>query len=129
MGIFQGLTAQESDERFPHERAAYSEYKDTYVIPGGGESAEQRSTRALACLEDLAKRNPDQTIVVVTHGGLLVGIVERTLGLPPGTGRRFSRLNATLNIFTRRPHGWILETWGDATHLDHTATPKYKPQL
>jgi probable phosphoglycerate mutase len=125
MGIFQGLTPTESDHRYAQERAAYRS-DDTYVIPGG-ESGQQRADRALACLEELAARHPGETLVVVTHGGLLMGIVERTLGLPAGAGRRFRKRNTAINVFSRDPSGWRLESWGDVSHLEEPAPPARAP--
>lgn len=121
MGIFQGLTITESDHQYAQERAAYRA-DDTYVIPGG-ESGVQRADRAFACLEELATRHPDETLIIVTHGGLLMGIVERTLGLPAGAGRRFRKRNTAINVFSRDPSGWRLESWGDAAHLEEIVTP------
>jgi probable phosphoglycerate mutase len=126
MGIFQGLTPQESDTRYPAERAAYRA-DDTYAIPGG-ESGVQRAERAFACLEELALRHPGETLVVVTHGGLLMGIIERTLALPTGAGRRFRKRNAAINVFSRSPSGWVLESWGDFSHLEEATPPNRAPQ-
>jgi probable phosphoglycerate mutase len=121
MGIFQGLTPEESALRYPRERAAYRA-DDGYVIPGG-ESGAQRAERAFACLEELALRHPGETIVVVTHAGLLMGILERTLSLPTGAGRRFRRRNAAINTFSRGSAGWVLESWGDVSHLEEPHPP------
>jgi probable phosphoglycerate mutase len=118
MGIFQGLTPTESEALHPVERAAYRA-DEAYVIPEG-ESGLQRSERALACVEELAVRHPGETLVVVTHSGLLAGILERTLMLPAGTGRHFRRRNTAINAFLRSPLGWRLESWGDVAHLDET---------
>ncbi len=126
MGVFQGLTPTESDQRYPQERVAYRT-DDTYVIPGG-ESGQQRADRAFACLEELAVRHPDETVIVVTHGGLLMGIVERTLGLPAGAARRFRKRNTAINVFSRDPSGWRLESWGDVAHLNETALSAYASQ-
>ena len=126
MGIFQGLTPAESEARHPAERAAYHA-NDTYVIPGG-ESGAQRADRAIACLVELERRHPDEALVIVTHGGLLMGILERTLGLPPGSGRRFRKRNAAINVFSRDASGWRLESWGDVSHLDKPASLVSAPQ-
>lgn len=115
MGIFQGLTSEESKRRHPVERAAYRA-DQAYLIPGG-ESGAQRAERAFLCLEELATRHPNETIAIVSRGGLMMGILERTLDLAPGAGRRFRKHNAAINIFTREPSGWILESWGDVAHL------------
>lgn len=121
MGIFQGRTPQESAAAYPAERTAY-QADDNYAIPGG-ESGAQRAERAFICLEELAIRHPGETLVIVSHGGLLMGILERTLGLPPGSGRRFRKRNAAINVFSRGPSGWMLESWGDVSHLEGIAAP------
>ena len=116
MGIFQGLTPEESSQRYPEERAAYGNKDAHYVIPSG-ESAEQRLRRTVACLDELAHRHPGGTVVVITHGGILMGFLEHVLGLPHGSGARFRRPNAAWNVFARDEKGWVLETWGDVSHL------------
>jgi probable phosphoglycerate mutase len=116
MGIFQGLTPDESETRFPEERKAYGAKDANYVIPSG-ESAVQRLQRTVACLDELAGRHPGQTVVVVTHGGILMGFFEYVLGLSHGAGVRYRRPNAAWNVFSKDDRGWILETWGDVAHL------------
>ncbi|MEO6873209.1 MAG: histidine phosphatase family protein [Opitutaceae bacterium] len=116
MGIFQGLTADESEARFPQDRAAYHRKDGNYVIPEG-ESAEQRQRRTVVCLDEIAQRHVGGTVVIITHGGILMGFFEHVLGLPHGAGARFRRPNAAWNEFTRDETGWVLETWGDVSHL------------
>jgi broad specificity phosphatase PhoE len=117
MGIFQGLTPSESDSRFTKERADYRTLGFDYVIPNG-ESARQRLDRTVGCLDELAQKHPEQTVLVITHGGILMGFFEYALGLPFRSGGKFRRPNAAINIFIRNPKGWVLETWGDTSHLE-----------
>jgi probable phosphoglycerate mutase len=117
MGIFQGLTGAEMESRFPDERATYRRVGSPYVIPSG-ESAEQTIDRALQCLDEIAGRHVGETLVVVTHGGILMGLFESVLGLPFGSASRYLRLNAAWNVFSRDSDKWVLETWGDVTHLE-----------
>jgi broad specificity phosphatase PhoE len=116
MGIFEGLTTEEMETRFPKERAEYRRLGAEYVIPSG-ESAKLRFERALGCLGELAERHRGETVVVVTHGGVLMGFFESVLGLPFGASRRYRRMNAAWNVFTRDSDRWLLETWGDMAHL------------
>src|ERR1035437_8298705 len=90
MGIFQGLTAPEMDARYPKEREAYRTVGFEYVIPNG-KSARQRVDRAVACLDELAKNHPEQTLLVITHGGILMGFFEYLLGLEFRSGRKLRR--------------------------------------
>jgi len=117
MGVFQGLTREEMEARFPDERSAYRRTGSSYVIPAG-ESADQCLMRAMECLEELAARHQGETVFVVTHGGILMALFEGVLGLPFGSAGRYRRANASWNVLTRGPEGWVVETWGDVSHLD-----------
>jgi len=117
MGIFQGLTLAEMRERFPKERAEFERGDPDYVIPGG-ESARQRLERSAQVLGRIAERHSNQVVVVVTHGGFLMGFFEFVLGLQPGNGWRFKRHNASYNAFEYAGDRWSLHTWNDISHLD-----------
>ncbi len=58
-----------------------------------------------------------QTLAVVTHGGVLSAFFRQVLGLPIEAPRRFARVNASWNVFTVENDKWMVETWGDTSHL------------
>lgn len=116
MGLFQGLTKAESETMYPAEYRSFKELGPDYVIPGG-ESGRQRLDRSIEVLEKLACRHGGEQIVVVTHGGFLMGFFEFVLGLPPGSGSRFKRNNGSISSFHFQEGRWILETWNDTSHL------------
>jgi 2,3-bisphosphoglycerate-dependent phosphoglycerate mutase len=116
MGVFQGLTADERELRFPKEREDYRRMGARYVIPAG-ESADQCIERSMGFFGELAEQRAGQTLVIITHGGVLMGLFERVLGLPFRSANRFRRANASWNEFTREEDRWVLETWGDISHL------------
>ncbi len=116
-GLFQGRTFDEAEAFRPGARAAFRTADADYVVPDDGESARQAGSRALASLEAIATAHTGGTVVVVTHGSLLMLIVEQALGLPYGAGKRFKHPNAALNILVRTSSHWNVETWGDVTHL------------
>jgi len=122
MGIFQGCTRSEMAERYPNEWREYnSANKFDYIVPGG-ESQRQRYERSIRVFNRLADKHVDETIVVVSHGGILRGIFEYVLQLPPGNEDRFKRRNATYNAFVKDNDTWALDTWGDTSHLDQEST-------
>lgn len=121
MGIFQGLTRSEMYDRFPMERGEYERIGFEYVIPNG-ESARQRLARSVRVTTAIAKRHPNETVVVVTHGGFLMGFFEFVLGMPSGNGARFKRYNASFNSFNYESGTWNLETWNDTSHLHNLDT-------
>jgi broad specificity phosphatase PhoE len=121
MGIFQGLTVSEMHKKFPHERQDYERIGDEYVIPEG-ESLRQCRDRGFRVLNAIAKRHLDETIVVVTHGCVLMGFFEMVLGLPPGNSWRFKLYNANLCTFEYVNGRWSLIVWNDVSHLENIET-------
>jgi probable phosphoglycerate mutase len=115
LGMFQGLRKSEIREKFPDEYRRFKSDSD-YIVPGG-ESARQFAARVIDCLEEIASRHGGQEIVVVTHGGPVSSLLCHTLNIPLGGPRRFERPNASWNVFLFDNGKWLLETWGDASHL------------
>ena len=116
LGIFQGLNADEITEKYPEERRMLRTMGPDYVIPGG-ESMRQQVERNVAILDELAHRHVGETVVVMTHGGVVSGFFRHTLSIPLEAPRRFEFVNAGLNVFTHEEGNWLLLTWGDVSHL------------
>lgn len=119
LGIFQNLLKAGLRQKFPDEYHLFKSGGPDHVLPEG-ESARQAADRGNACLEELARRHPGETIVVVTHGGNLSALLRHTLGIPLDAPRRFERDNASWNVFSYADGRWLLETWGDTSHLDRS---------
>lgn len=117
MGIFQGLTIAEMRLKYPNERADFERIGSEYVIPEG-ESGLERLARSVRVLTGIGERHRDQTVVVVTHGGFLMGFFEYVLGLHPGNGWRFKRQNGSYSAFEYADTKWSLVTWNDTSHLE-----------
>jgi probable phosphoglycerate mutase len=117
LGIFQGLSKREIQEKFPKEHALYKSGGPDYVVPNG-ESGTQACGRMVDCLTELARRHAGELIVVVAHGGVLSALLIHVLGIPSGTPWRFKRENGSWNAFMFRDEKWFLETWGDVSHLE-----------
>jgi probable phosphoglycerate mutase len=120
LGIFQGLTRAEMAARYPEEWHLYRTAGPDVVIPGG-ESARQRFERSTSCLREIALNHPGETLVIVTHGGVLNGLLRHTLDIPLEAPRRFRIPNAGINVFLFDGENWLLETWGDTSHLQDRA--------
>lgn len=121
MGLFQGLTWAEMLEKYPADQEAYKRTGFYDAVPGG-ETAQQRLDRSVRVLTTIAERHPDQKVVVVTHGGFLMGFFEFVLGIPFGNGKRFKKQNASYNAFEFVQSKWCLETWNDLSHLNGVST-------
>jgi len=117
MGVFQGLTREEISEKYPEQMAAYERIGFLDLIPGG-ETAQERTDRSVRILTEIASRHPEQTVVVVTHGGFLTGFLGFVLGIPFSNGRRYRKENASFNAFEYLEPNWYLQTWNDISHLE-----------
>ena len=121
LGVFQGLTWEEAEKKHPRAVAHFRRATPDWPIPGG-ESADQRRKRNLACMDDLAAKHPGEHLLVVVHGGVLDGLMRTAMRCPLAEPRRFKLLNAALNVFIRDADGWVVETWGDVAHLRQIGT-------
>ena len=117
LGIFQGLTKIQVKQKFPVEYRLYKSGDVDYVVPQG-ESIRQRFECVVGCFNELAIRHSDEQIAVVTHAGVLTAMLRHVLGLPLEWPRRFTRLNASWNAFVCEGGKWLLQTWGDVSHLE-----------
>lgn len=116
LGVLEGLTREEASQRHPEVFAEYSAGGPDFVVPRG-ESTSQRLRHALECLEELGARHAGARVVVVTHGGVLSLLFRHCLGIPFGTPRAFSVLNACWTQFDYHEGKFRLVTWGDVNHL------------
>ncbi len=116
LGTLQGLTKKEWQTKFPQEWEHFDSGDPDYCFPGG-ESARQRYDRAITCVENLVKQHVGQTILLVTHGGILNSLFYRAVNLSLSAPRKFSSCNATINSFSIHNECWRLDTWGENYHL------------
>jgi broad specificity phosphatase PhoE len=125
MGIFEGLTVSEMHKKFPQERQDYEQIGDEYIIPKG-ESLTQCRARGFRILNEIAERHSnenldktgDETVVVVTHGCVLMGFFEMVLDLRTGNTWRFKLDNANFCTFEYVKERWSLVVWNDVSHLE-----------
>ena len=116
MGLFQGLTWEELEKKFPNEREEYGRIGYWDVVPEG-ETAQQRLDRSVRAFTGIAEDYPNQTVVAVTHAGILTGFLQFVLGMPFGSGNRFKKDHASFNAFEYLDSRWRLVTWNDLSHL------------
>ena len=58
--------------------------KNADLVYPSGESFRQMQQRSVACLSNLARERPEDNILIVTHAGVIRGIVSHFLGLDFG---------------------------------------------
>ena len=116
-GVFEGLTGPEMQEQHPEAYGRFKNREPDYAMPGG-ESALAFRDRALACLDEIAARHPDELVVVVTHGLVCDVAYRAAYGMELMAPRYFELVNAGINRFRFDGSAWHVEVWGDAAHLE-----------
>jgi len=119
-GRCEGLTFDEIRVRYPDDAAAIVRRDPDYISPGG-ESRHQHEKRILACVGRLVKGHLGQTVIVVTHGGVLDVIYRYVNGLPSDAPRDYPIPNAGINWVNISAAGWAIAEWGGISHLSHLA--------
>ena len=116
-GVWDGSTYAEIARRFPQALAAW-EADPLNTAPHGGESLGQVTARVRAALDDIRHLHPDQTVVIVAHGGSLHVLLCLTLGLKPNARWQFRVSPASLSELHLDERGAVLTRLSDSSHLD-----------
>ncbi|MCV2219251.1 histidine phosphatase family protein [Thauera sp. Sel9] len=116
-GLFQGLTYDEAERQHPELYRRFKARELDFGFPQHGESLIAFSSRVDAVLGDIADRHTGQTVLVVTHGGVLDIARRLASGTPLETARDFPIPNAALNWIERTDGRWRLLAWADEGHL------------
>jgi broad specificity phosphatase PhoE len=86
-GQAEGLTQEETAERFPEARAAYDRAPATSPLPGA-EVGTAAAARALEAVWDLTRTTADGRVLVVAHSGVGRLLFSALLGIPLNDYRR-----------------------------------------
>lgn len=115
-GVIDGMRVPDIQSRHPDLWARWLAF-DPDDAPPGGESQRQFQARVMGALERLMLRHAGQTLVIVTHGGVLDMVYRAACGLPLGGPRQCAIPNA--GISRVRTDGRALEivSWADTAHL------------
>ena len=116
-GLFEGLTYDEARAKYPAEYRSFERREPDFVIPAGGESLQQLFERVSSGLQRIATNHRGETVVIVTHGGVLDIVNRLVRGNPLSRPRDFLIPNAGINWVRVRNGGWTLEAWGVTEHL------------
>lgn len=116
-GGFEGLTRDEISRDQADAFRRWREREPDFVLPGGGESLRQFHQRVERTLMALALRHAGQTVVAVTHGGVLDCAYRIATGMPLDSPRGHDLLNASLNRIVWQDGAFRLLAWADVSHL------------
>lgn len=118
-GLWEGLTFKEVQEKYPE---AYSCFKSDEIqapLCSGDGSILNCSKRAKACILDLVKVHPGETIVTVSHGGLIKSALIGLFGFKMTMYHQISLGNTCITTIRFTAHLTpILMGLNDTSHLD-----------
>ncbi|MEZ4666808.1 MAG: histidine phosphatase family protein [Anaerolineae bacterium] len=115
LGIFQGLTRQEIEERYPAEWHHFHADYWNYVVEQG-ESRRALQQRMHHVFEDVTSRGVGEEVIFVSHGGAIRMLLLALY--PDDAAVRDGHIeNTSVTTLERTSAGWRLVTMGDVEHL------------
>jgi alpha-ribazole phosphatase len=115
-GYIEGLTFAEISRKYPDLAEQLGEGRTT-AFPGG-ENIEELDGRVRKFLARLKDVKPDETILVVSHGGPLRLLVCRLLGIGTRHWQQLRIDRASLSIVETYPRLAILSLLNDTSHFN-----------
>ena len=121
LGHWQSKSLEQIKIDYPEEYRKFSSDAADCTIMDGESSAEIQQ-RAANFLQFTAKKHPGETVLAVSHGGLIVKMLKHVLGQS-----RFLKRprvdNTAIAVFKAFDGGqsWQLVKWNDTAHLDSEA--------
>lgn len=121
-GVADGLSIAEWRRRYPGLEQGPSNRPHQRFSPEG-ESWAEFVVRVGAALTRILERHPDESVVVVTHGGVIEASFHLALSLGASTPQAgFAPANTSITHWRHDPTGpggspWSLITFNDAHHL------------
>lgn len=117
LGVVQGLTRQQIEERFPQVRHEWRRGLTT-ARPPGAETIQQVIDRCRTFLDGLLAETADEFgAAIVGHGGSLKGIIVSSLGLPSEAYHKLRFSNAGLSVVELSDRRELV-LLNDTCHLD-----------
>lgn len=114
LGDWEGRSFQElRDDEHLWERWD----QDPTFAPPNGESPAMVSRRAVEVFESLADRHPAETVMAVTHGGVICNVLATFLGEGPQDWQKWHPHNCAISVLQRTDDGWTSLQVNDISHL------------
>jgi probable phosphoglycerate mutase len=116
-GSFEGRTYREIEDELPDLAARWRRREPDFSAEGG-ETLAGFYDRAVASACRLAARHPGQSIVLMTHGGVLDCLYRAATRIALQAPRTWALGNTGLNRLLHTELGFTLVGWGDSQHLE-----------
>jgi len=117
-GVLEGRTHDEVLRDHPETYGRWRGRDPDFALPGGGESLRDLHRRVEGQMRTLAAAHAGQSIVAVTHGGVLDCIYRIAARLPLEAPRSFDLRNASLNRVRWDGASFTVVSWGEVAHLE-----------
>lgn len=115
-GDWEGLTREEIAGRFPDSLAAWQTDPLRTQLPNG-ERVQAAAERIQAFLQERVAQHPDETVLVVAHGGVLQLMCCLFLDGNLALRRRFRFSNASLSIVNMSGEAAYIHLLNDTNHV------------
>lgn len=115
-GRVDGMRVDDIQRDHPEAWAGWQRFDEDFAMPEG-ESTRVFHARVIEAVQRLVAAHPQQTLVVVTHGGVLDMIYRTARSLGLGGPRQSEIPNAGLNRIQVRDGKFDILAWADTRHL------------
>jgi broad specificity phosphatase PhoE len=122
VGDLEGLTVEEVKQQYPSIYQSWWETTDWTPLPGE-EGRDVFAQRVEAAMADIVARHPQETVAVVTHGGVIGIFLAELLGLGWGERLPFVFDNTSLSLIELDDHQTRIRSLNDICHLRETRRP------
>ena len=116
-GRIDGMRVEDIKTQHADVWAGWTQFQSDYAVPDG-ESTRQFHTRVMDAIHRLAAAYAGQTLVVVTHGGVLDMLYRTVHGLGLNGPRQSTIPNAGYNRVRLDAGNFSILNWADTTHLE-----------
>ena len=116
-GRIDGMRVEDIKTQHADVWAGWTQFQSDYAVPDG-ESTRQFHTRVMDAMHRLAAAYAGQTLVVVTHGGVLDMLYRTVHGLGLNGPRQSTIPNAGYNRVRFDAGSFSILNWADTTHLE-----------
>ncbi|MAS33079.1 MAG: hypothetical protein CL610_03670 [Anaerolineaceae bacterium] len=115
LGMFQGLTRSEAQQKHPAELAArYADYWN--YVPTGGESRRALQDRAYAAWQAVITQNAGPEIAIISHGGTINALLWKLFEADMVKFDRYIT-NTSVTSMTQQNSAWQLQEIAAIPHL------------
>jgi 2,3-bisphosphoglycerate-dependent phosphoglycerate mutase len=119
-GHWQGQTYAEIEQQWPDLSELWRRRLPEFG-PEGGETLQAFSDRCVAAFAALAAPHEGQTVVIVTHGGVLDCLYRAASHMALNAPRTWELPNTGINRLLYTGEGFTLVGWADTYHLEAQA--------